>query len=200
MNWHLAFSNYTTLLRSIYVYQWKPLRPSGMLFDWHLVNTGSFLLTHTLQFTCKKLINDITVTMLSLNLRYACAWKFSLGILICSYKSVVVVALDFTIKACQNSATSFAVLQNPQWLCNLHELHNKELHSSLSSIYANREMSQHHPNQLCFPWLLSILLKTILYWIKKRKVKDICLEFWEYFSHVFKRYKCPCCQGQHVSG
>lgn len=76
--------------------------------------------------------------MLSLNLRYACAWKFNLGILICSYKSVVVVALDFTIKACQTSATSFAVLQNHQWLCNLHELHNKELHSSLSSIYAER--------------------------------------------------------------
>lgn len=44
----------------------------------------------------------------------------------------------------------------------------------------------------------SVLLKTILYWIKKHKVKDICLEFWEYFSHVFKRYKCPCCQRQCV--
>lgn len=139
--------------------------------------------------------------MLSLNLRYAYAWKFNLRIPICSCKYVVMVALEFIIKACQTSATSFAVLQNPQWLCNLHELHNRELHSPLSSIYANnRQMSQHHPNQLCFPWSLSVLLKTILYWSKKCKVKDICLEFWEYFSHVFKHYEWPCCQGQRVSG
>lgn len=62
--------------------------------------------------------------MLSLNLRYAYAWKFNLRIPICSCKYVVMVALEFIIKACQTSATSFAVLQNPQWLCNLHELHN----------------------------------------------------------------------------
>ena len=71
-------------------------------------------------------------------------------------------ALVFRIKACncQSSATSFTVFQNPWWLGNLHELHNRELHSPLSSMYANnRQMSQHHPNKHCFPWLLSVLLR-----------------------------------------
>lgn len=99
--------------------------------------------------------------MLSLSLRYAYAWKFNVGIPSCSYNSVVMAALVVRNKACncQSSATSFTVFQNPWWLCNLHELHNRELHSPLSSTYANkRQMSQQHPNKHCFPWSLSVLL------------------------------------------
>lgn len=96
-----------------------------------------------------------------LSLRRAYAWKFSLGIPICSYNSLVMAALVFRIKACncQSSATSFTVFQNPWRLCNLHELHNRELHSPLPRIYANnRQMGQHHPNKHCFPQSLFVLL------------------------------------------
>ena len=102
------------------------------------------------------------VTVWSLSLRYAYAWKFNLGVPICSYNSVVMATLVFRIKACdcQFSATSFTVFQNPWWLCNLRKLHNSGLLCPLSSMYANnRQTSQHHPNKRCFPWLLSVLLR-----------------------------------------
>lgn len=139
---------------------------------------------------------------MALSLRYAYAWKFSLGIPICSYNSVVVPAPIFRIKACncQSTPTSITVFQNPWWLCILQELHTRESYCPLSSMYANDwQMSQQAPFSLItlcptpFP-------KMNIYWIQKHEVKDICLEFWEFFSHFFIHHKCPCCQGQCVSG